>query len=230
MIEESLDQQRATRTEARRAIHHQLSLKERQRQEREQLILQAAEDLFAENGTDEVSMDEIATRVGVAKSTVYLHFSCKEALVLALFTRDMQRFLEKIDQIAVSEQTVRAKLEAILKCSHVGLHKKQIELLTTLSNDVDIRRMLLQKNNQVHETWERFSTCVTAILDEGKKSGEIDPTLPTKILITAFLSFFASRVYRLMYEEGVSPDDLAKYMGRLYFDGVAAKQVSSEKF
>ena len=54
------------------------SLKDRQREERERLILEAAEELLAEKGYHEMSIDEIAARVGVSKGTVYLHFSSKE--------------------------------------------------------------------------------------------------------------------------------------------------------
>ena len=42
------------------------SLKEKQRQEREELILQAAEEVLAEKGYYETSIDEIAARVGIA--------------------------------------------------------------------------------------------------------------------------------------------------------------------
>ncbi|MFL5699301.1 MAG: helix-turn-helix domain-containing protein, partial [Ktedonobacteraceae bacterium] len=57
------------------------TLKERQRQEREALILQAAEEVLIEKGYHEMSMDEIAARVGISKGTVYLHFASKEDLV-----------------------------------------------------------------------------------------------------------------------------------------------------
>ena len=73
------------------------SLKEKQRQEREALILQAAEEVLMERGYHETSIDEIAARVGIAKGTVYLHFPSKEDLVVAIFERDMQQLLQYID-------------------------------------------------------------------------------------------------------------------------------------
>src|SRR5712692_7340143 len=72
------------------------SLKEKQRQEREALILQAAEEVLMENGYYEMSMDEIAMRVGIAKGTVYLHFPSKEDLVIAFFKLSMGRFLASV--------------------------------------------------------------------------------------------------------------------------------------
>ncbi len=91
------------------------SLKEKQRQEREELILQAAEEMLAEKGYHETSMDEIAVRVGIAKGTVYLHFPSKEDLVMAIFERGMLKLLEGVEASITSETTTRAKMEAVLR-------------------------------------------------------------------------------------------------------------------
>src|SRR5205807_2789923 len=98
--------------------HMPRSLKERQRQEREALILQVAEEVLVEKGYHETSMDEIAARVGIAKGTVYLHFPSKEDLVVAVFARDMQKSLQAVEAAiegaTASELTARAILEAVL--------------------------------------------------------------------------------------------------------------------
>src|SRR5690349_7824505 len=97
------------------------SLKERQRQERENLILQVAEEVLLEKGYHETSMDEIAARVGVAKGTVYLHFPGKEELVVAIFARTMEAFLEGVESVIAEKPTNRAKLEALLHFMYTGL-------------------------------------------------------------------------------------------------------------
>lgn len=48
--------------------------------EKTNAILNAAIDLFLEQGFDGTSMDEVARRAGVSKQTVYSHFSSKEQL------------------------------------------------------------------------------------------------------------------------------------------------------
>ena len=89
------------------------SLKEKQRQERESLILQVAEEVLLEKGYQETSIDEIAARVGIAKGTVYLHFASKEDLVIALFAQDLEKFQQLVGSTVASELTARAKMEAI---------------------------------------------------------------------------------------------------------------------
>ncbi|HEY4389380.1 MAG TPA: helix-turn-helix domain-containing protein, partial [Ktedonobacteraceae bacterium] len=76
-----------------------LSLREKQRQEREELILQTAEEVLFEKGYYNTSMDEIAARVGIAKGTLYHHFVRKEDLVYALFERLLQESIRSLEQI-----------------------------------------------------------------------------------------------------------------------------------
>jgi AcrR family transcriptional regulator len=54
-------------------------------------ILGAAYELFSQRGVRAVGIDELIDRAGVAKATLYKHFSSKDALVLA--------FLEQREQI-----------------------------------------------------------------------------------------------------------------------------------
>src|SRR5579871_1033504 len=74
-------------------------LKERQRLEREQLILEAADDLMLERGYHDTSIDDIAARVGISKGTVYHHFTSKEDLVVALLERGMRHLQATFDEI-----------------------------------------------------------------------------------------------------------------------------------
>ena len=57
------------------------------RAEREQQILAAAEEVFAERGFQNTSMDEVSLRVGVSKPMLYEYFTSKEGLLLACVAR-----------------------------------------------------------------------------------------------------------------------------------------------
>ena len=56
-----------------------MSLKEKQRQERVELIIQAAEAVLLEKGYYDTSMDDIANRVGIAKATIYPAFQGRKS-------------------------------------------------------------------------------------------------------------------------------------------------------
>ena len=140
------------------------SLKEKQRREREELIIQAAEEVLQEKGYYETSMDEIAARVGIAKGTIYTHFPGKEELVMAIFTRTMQTFLEGIDRVIETELTPRAKLEALLQFVYTGLYSKQTRLLSSMYNGVDLKRIIVEKGGCVSDLWQSLVSRVTNLL------------------------------------------------------------------
>lgn len=55
------------------------------------LIVQAAREVFLEQGYDASSTDLIARTAGVSKATLYAHFESKEALLLALVEDELRR-------------------------------------------------------------------------------------------------------------------------------------------
>jgi AcrR family transcriptional regulator len=52
-------------------------------------IQQKAEELFHRYGIRSITMDEIATQLGISKKTIYQSFADKEELVLAVFDKHM---------------------------------------------------------------------------------------------------------------------------------------------
>lgn len=202
----------------------QCSLKEKQRHEREELILQVAEDVFLEKGYHETSMDEIAACVGVAKGTVYLHFPRKEDLIVAIFARDVQRFSRALDTAMASDMTVRVKLEGFLHFMYGGNLCRRAQLLYMLHNNADLRHLFAEKDSCLREMWESIADRVAALLEEGKAAGELNTSIPTEVMMSAFFSLLSPRSYeRVIRGKQTSPEELASYLGQIYFQGVAAR-------
>jgi len=198
------------------------SLKEKQRGEREALILQVAEEVLMEKGYYETSIDEIAARVGIAKGTVYLHFPSKEDLVIAIFERDMQQLLQYIDSTMSSALTARGKLEAIFDLMHGGIISKRMQLLYSISNGAGLRHLLVEKKGCLREIWDQLSARLNSLLEEGKAAGEFDSSLPTMVMLSAYYSLLSPKNYdRLMAEGQMSGDEVAKNLKRIYFKGIS---------
>ncbi|MGH8458181.1 MAG: TetR family transcriptional regulator, partial [Nevskiales bacterium] len=53
--------------------------------------------LFVRKELAGISMDDVAGRAGVAKGTLYLYFGSKEALFLALLSRDYESWFDRVD-------------------------------------------------------------------------------------------------------------------------------------
>src|SRR5262245_4111561 len=121
------------------------SLRERQRQERAALILGVAQDVFADKGYYDASIDEIAARAGIAKGTVYLHFAGKEDLLVALVEQQITGFLAEVDHVIGESNTVRERLEQILLDVFTRIQEKRNQVLLQLHNSMGLANSVIEK-------------------------------------------------------------------------------------
>ena len=63
--------------------------------EREVSILTATEILLRQSGYDSMTMQAVATAAGLAKGTLYLYFTSRESLVLTVYDRLFDRWIDR---------------------------------------------------------------------------------------------------------------------------------------
>lgn len=68
-------------------------------------ILDAARELFADQGYEAVTMRSIAERIEYTPTTIYAHFQDKEALLRELCTQDYQAFGQQLAQCVDADAT-----------------------------------------------------------------------------------------------------------------------------
>ena len=74
--------------------------RERERQEMKTRILDAARELFAEEGYDAVTMRRIAEKIEYSATAIYFHFRDKHALMQELCDEDFGALAKKFQKIA----------------------------------------------------------------------------------------------------------------------------------
>jgi AcrR family transcriptional regulator len=70
---------------------------ERIREEKQQQIMDAALELFAEEGYHSASISKIALRAGISKGLMYNYFSSKQELLTAIFDKGMHALFKLFD-------------------------------------------------------------------------------------------------------------------------------------
>lgn len=91
----------------------QLTRKEREIEQREELILNVARGLLLESGYLGLRMDEIAEKVEYSKGTVYGHFPHKEEIILALANKALETRLEMFAKGSMLRKQSRERLSAL---------------------------------------------------------------------------------------------------------------------
>jgi AcrR family transcriptional regulator len=192
--------------------------KERQRRAREEAILDATAEVLVECGFHEMSMDDIAARVGIAKGTIYLHFSSKDALVAALVARgieDVNALIAELDPA----QPVLTRLGRVLR----ELLWRQEREWRVMRDEFQELRRIIAADECCTQLARRLRELLVTLIDEGKRRGEVDPHLHTGAAVGAFFALLSSRCSDRMLAGGdITLRELSASIVRLYLRGIAA--------
>jgi AcrR family transcriptional regulator len=198
--------------------------KERQRQIREQEILEVASKAFQEKGLHELQMDELAAQVGVSKGTLYLHFATKEALVLAVIMRSMRAMEAEMQAIVRQDVSVVERLTNLLRFSIIRSRAKVVRMAQLNSPELFT---MLRNHPEAQAAVERFTELLTALIIEGQERGELTTALPASLLAQTFGAISHPRP---QHDPQTSADELEATVANLiafYLHGAATTPTSS---
>jgi AcrR family transcriptional regulator len=88
------------------------------------LLLRAAEQLFARVGYEKAQVEEIAEAAGFSKGALYAHFKSKEELFLALFKEKTGGYQAKLRQALDNAPTREQKIDAFRRF-YIDLSKEK---------------------------------------------------------------------------------------------------------
>jgi AcrR family transcriptional regulator len=196
-----------------------ISLRDRQRAERELLILAEAERLLSAEGYDGLVMERLAELVGVSKGTLYQHFAKKEDLVGAIMLRGVARVGEHLTRLIVDEAQPAAErvgsvltmlLESDLAWMSTIAGPQRHELSSALADHPGLR-----------EAFTQFFDGLCTLILQGHASGEFDPAIPAPIA-AHFVMALASPKGRAMQRMNstVSSEEFAALAVRFYLNGL----------
>ena len=155
-----------------KSINKQVSTGSRQLRKtgRKEEIIQVAAALFSNKSYHDVTMDQIAAEVGVAKGTIYLYFDSKENLYLEILEdtyEEIESILEK--EIAKSDPAPQ-KLKKILRLIF-KFYLQNMDVLRILSRD---ETHLIREHYEFTEHWRlRRIKLYQKILEKGRKEGAV---------------------------------------------------------
>jgi AcrR family transcriptional regulator len=121
------------------------------RPEKTEAILEAAGQLFRDQGYGAVSMDQIAREAGVSKATVYAHFESKDRLFAAMIHNGCRVYAEGIMPALTEMEDVREALTQICR---------EIERFLLAPKTLGIYRVIIAEG-------PRFPELVQAFIEQG---------------------------------------------------------------
>ena len=132
------------------------SFKQQMLQVREDTIVQTVNRLLAEKGFEAMTVDEVAAQVGIAKASLYKHFSSKEDLAAAAMVRVIglaQAFLASLPAAAPPLEQLKAiarwMLELQIKGEMPSLPSQNSSLRANLMSNKAYLDGLMQISDQM---------------------------------------------------------------------------------
>ncbi|MDD5600020.1 MAG: TetR/AcrR family transcriptional regulator [Victivallaceae bacterium] len=107
--------------------------KARERLNRENIILDAAEQVFFSQGFEQSTMDDVAKTAELSKGSLYNYFENKNELCLGIIGRSLQRLLEYIEKAVTGEKNGLKRIYAFGK-AFMLFRKENPEYYCALQN------------------------------------------------------------------------------------------------
>lgn len=164
-----------TRSGLREAKHHQTK----------QAIFEAAMALFAEQGFDETSIEQIVARAGVSRATYFNYFGTKDG-VLRFYGERLATRLTTLAQSAGAEAAPLSQMRSLIAAwaEYTSANREYVRIVQIYSaRNPEYATGLAPARREL-------LTMYTGLVDAGQRAGEIRSDLPAQHLAFHLLSVF----------------------------------------
>ena len=197
-----------------------VSFKEQMHLAREEAILQSTCRLLGEKAYDAMTMDDVANAVGIAKASLYKHFSSKEELCCAAMVQILERVRAYLAGLP-SEWVPIEKLRAPVRWSLERLLTNEMPLLPSRNSSL---RAVLMANKQYLNGLVNVSDQIGEWITEAQAQGVIDPQLPPLVVLYTLYARACDPVVTFLKDGGQYSDaEIVELVVRTCFDGLAAR-------
>ncbi|MUL40351.1 TetR/AcrR family transcriptional regulator [Streptomonospora sp. PA3] len=181
-------------------------------------LLSAATRLFAEQGFERTSVQELVSAAGVTKGAMYHYFASKDDLLYAIYQRVLAMQMERLNGFAGAEGPVRERLrQAAIDVVHTtvdNLDDTRIFFRSLHMLSADRQIAVRKERRQYHE---RFR----AMVEEGQRQGVFRADVPADIAVTQY--FGAVHHLSTWYRTGgaLTGGEVGAYFADLFLAGLS---------
>ena len=187
---------------------------------RQEAILQAASQLLCQKTFAAMTMDDVADAVGIAKASLYKHFSSKDDLCCAAVVQmlsQVRAYLEALDP----DTPPLDKLRAMVGWSLERLLAQEIPQWP--GSNAPLRAMLREHQDCLSE-WVPVSQCLEQWIQEAQQQGAIDAALPPRVVLYTLYARACDPAVGFLQDAGEYDDaEIVELVLRTSFDGLAVR-------
>lgn len=153
---------------------------------KKQLILKVATEVFAQKGFNEATIAEIARKANIAEGSIYDYFKNKEDLLFSIPEERMENFLSGLQEHLQGVKGALSKLRKLI-WYHLNFYEKNKDYVLILLQNIHLNPRFY--TTRAYHLIREFSKIVSQIIEEGKREGvlkeNIDPRLTRDAILGA---------------------------------------------
>lgn len=148
------------------------------KQEKFEMILDAAEKVIAENGFHGSQVSKIAKEAGVADGTIYLYFKKKEDILISLFEDRLGKLVALFNANVQESNTAAEALHKVCE-----IHFTQLEQNVALAyvTQIELRQSSLELRKAIGLSVKPYIQLIEHILKRGMEEQSFRADLDTKL-------------------------------------------------
>jgi AcrR family transcriptional regulator len=199
------------------------------RERQQKRILDAAFQLFGDNGIDRTTMSEIVSASELRASTVYEYFSSKDEIVWAIFSRVLEEDTAGVKESIKSAVNGLEKITALLQFMAGELTHRQPKIRfmaqfdAMYARDWPVERLLTAEGRFSGDGFEVFQVLIREGIEDGSLRPDLDPDLTLHAVFNAVIGAqrrFASLGAKVEREYGQPIDRLFQETIRILLLGL----------
>ncbi len=136
-----------------------------------QKLVDVARQLFAKNGLENTTMNDIAVASGRGRRTLYTYFKSKEEVYYAVIESELERLSDKMDEVAAKDTRPQDKVIELIY-THLNMIKE------TVVRNGNLRAEFFRNIWMVEKVRKNFDEdeieLFRKVYADGKASGEFD--------------------------------------------------------
>lgn len=202
--------------------------KEREKQQRREEILQAAEEVFFSKGFEKSTMEDVAEKAELSKGTLYLYFKSKEDLHMAVARKAINLLRNYTSKALEGGGTALEKLGQMGRACIVfsRSHPDHMKAIMTLEEVEPLSISLSTSDVQDMIYNESTVGAVIQIVEQGVREKLIRSDIPTALVahtlwmtVLGVIRFVSTR-QSLLQALDLSPDKLYESHFELVLNGI----------
>jgi AcrR family transcriptional regulator len=197
-----------------------VSFKAQMLRAREEAIVVAVNRLLAEKGFDAMTVDAVAAEVGIAKASLYKHFSSKEELAGAAMIGVLDHAIAEVARLE-ADASLAHELDRLKALTHWTMQVQLAGQMPSLPAQNSALRAALMANKTYLDRLVLLSDQLGAWIVAGQQAGRLDPALPPEVVLYTLFAKACDPVLGLLKAGGnYSDEQIIKMLMRACFAGL----------